>query len=270
VTLMDGLTFVGATGAGPCTRVATKVTCVTDEVSASPQWRITVGFADNLPLGSDYYVDAAVSSDEADTNLENNEIRYTVRVGREGDLTLTTVVPPKPVVPGQPVRFTVVVDYQGPRPIDKLVLMGSVSGLWYRGYGRIDNVPAECFADPGSMVCEIYTRIEPGKPVELHYVIPSWADEDTWGARDTFHLRTYDFGEMDEASASFRFAKKPAPGTSGTTAPPAGGDGDGGAGGGLPVTGSASLPVAATGLLLVLAGAGAFLAARRRRGPAAQ
>ncbi|BCJ48638.1 hypothetical protein Asp14428_01130 [Actinoplanes sp. NBRC 14428] len=278
LTLPDGMTYVspepyayntsnGNYNAGPCTPAGQIVTCRIDRHdvligSDTAAWTATVGIGEDVAPGT----------------------RLTVRVGADGktqdaattavagaDLTVRAEPPRNPVTAGQPVEFTAIVRNNGPATIRHFTLFESYEGRWYGG-GRVTNPEADCFADPGSFICDVYREVKPGEEVRLRHSMPSRANADTWGTRNRVGLRVDDVPSKiddtnDSATFQVRFSKKPpqTPSHPPSPTPSAVAGGTGGGGGSLPITGPATLPLTAAGLLLLLTGAVALRTGRTRR-----
>ncbi|AGZ40776.1 hypothetical protein AFR_12450 [Actinoplanes friuliensis DSM 7358] len=276
LTLPGGMTYVspepyahhGSNGNyndGPCTPSGQIVTCRIDRAligSDTAAWTATVGIDADVAPGT----------------------RLTVRVGADGktldatstavagaDLTVRVEPPKGSVTAGQPVEFTAIVRNNGPATIQRFTLFESYEGLWYGG-GRVTNPEADCFSDPGSFICDVYREVKPGEEVRLQHSMQSRANADTWGTRNHVGLSVEDVPSKiddtnDGTSFQVQFSKKPpqspspTPSRTQTTAPDSASPGGGG---GLPITGPASLPLTGAGVLLLLTGAGALWAGRRR------
>lgn len=256
---------------GPCRPNATRTVATCTVTRTDTDWYeffLTATVARTVQIGTDLDATATTASEGTDPTPENNTatVRSTTVAGY--DLGVTATQPTAAIVPGGTISYTVVVHNYGPTAVTYTAVFESTDRWYYSA--RIPKEVASCFADPGSLICEITTRIEPGAEVRIPHVLQTRDDPDLWGKRFTIgvHVRDdppgFPGASNDDAVIRFRFADKPAAptpggGSNGGTAP------GGGSGGGLPVTGPGALPLAATGVLLVLAGAATILLGRRRR-----
>jgi hypothetical protein len=293
VDLPDGVTFVkegpgpicdnsGCHNSGPCAATAdgTQVVCtILQDNAGSFVYALTLAIADDVPVGTQ--VDVSVSSVAGD--LKTPVFTKTSTAVQSADLGLSLEsVPTGLLTAGRPITYTVVVVNNGPATVEHFTVFSGFGGTFYGG-GDATNPEADCFSDPGSLICDVTVRLAPGEKIRLQYVLPTRADADTWGKSGTISARVDDLPyenvvinpQNDQASFRIKFAAKPGtPTTSPTTttppthassSPPAGGNGgDSGDGGGLPITGAPIAPITVTGLIMLLLGAATLWATRRR------
>jgi hypothetical protein len=270
---------------GTCTPDATRtvVTCTADEADdimrGTYSYNATVRASADVAVGTELTVKAEFTSDGVEATPENNTSTVTSTVILGSDLGITAVPPAAPVVPGEPVKFSLIVHNYGPGTISFFRVAESYGGDWYMG-GSMTNEGTECVPDPGALVCEVTMDLASGEEVKLDHVMPTRVVDYFWGTKQGGGAHVHDNPDEtsfdttnNRTSFKFEFAKKPA----GTPATTPAGDGTGGTGGtggtaagGLPITGAAALPLALGGALLLLLGTGAVLLTRRRKPRAEQ
>ncbi|MBM2614921.1 hypothetical protein JIG36_05030 [Actinoplanes sp. LDG1-06] len=275
LTLPDGVTYESAepgavkTGAGgrnsgPCTVEGPVVTCTVDHPEDElPSWTATVRFADDLTPGRPLTLTATAG--ELTRTVETIPVRG-------ADLAVSAEAPTAVITPGEPLTYTVVVRNLGPDPVAGFTLWEWFDGGWYRGV-TVDHEDAQCESDPGQFNCRITRELPAGAEIRLDHVMPTVADDKTYGRSGIVELEVNDDPapldpSNDKVTFPVKFAPKPTPSPTPTTTTPAPGDGEGGGGGGdggLPITGPATGPLVLTGVAFVLLGVAALGFTRRRR-----
>lgn len=277
LTLPDGFSYAQmGGGSGPCTADAARrvVTCIPDpgEPSGLPgarQWEVYARASSSLAAGTELTTALEVTADGDETNPADNRDTVTTRVTGPAATSIRATGPKGPIVPGSKFRVTVQVHYADGPPIDDFAMFAYFGGDWFLG-AELVGVPAQCSGDPGSVMCEIDRRVEPNTDFDLVWEFGSTGDPAGYHApTEQLRFQTFAFGDPVQTSIELTFATAtpgtPSPTPTGTGTGGGTGNGDGQAGGGLPITGTATGSLAATGVLLVAAGAGAVLLGRRRR-----
>ncbi|MGW7429118.1 hypothetical protein ACWGIN_06160 [Streptomyces sp. NPDC054861] len=260
------------------------------EQQVGEQVRLKLG--KDVPAGTTLAFTATADlGDAVDTRPEDNTATATVDVRTGNDVGVEWKAPTGSVRPGEKVRTELVVTNHGPGRIESFVvhlsLYGDYGDYWPGGYDKA------CWADPGSLVCDLYDGLAPGESYALPF---TWTFPQK-AAGTTFRVPAglYPADILDPETANdgddlvLRIAKGPKPTptptpttgppspkptatptpTASTTAPapsatPTGGSGSG-TGGELADTGSGST-AAAAGLAgaLILAGGLALLVRPRK------
>jgi hypothetical protein len=183
------------------------------------------------------------------------------------DLAVTATPPSAPVVLGQPLKYSVLVRNNGPKTVTRIHLEHYFNTRLFQDF-KVTPEGAYCFADPGSLTCDVDTTLAPGAEVRLYQEFATRADA-TPSSREEISVLVTDepWSGFDPTNNEARFPIKlvqpgATPSASSSPTTPAGGGGA--AGGGLPITGVATLPLALTGLLLLAGGAAAILLTPRR------
>ena len=124
--LIDNLTITPA-----CTQAAGEVTCTIDGLAAGASAEISfvVTTDDDLEPGSSLENVATVSSETADNDSANNLATADTSIISEADLTLSKSDSPDPVLAGETLTYTIVVENQGPSVAQSVVV--------------VDDMPAE-------------------------------------------------------------------------------------------------------------------------------
>ncbi|MFC7530582.1 hypothetical protein [Actinoplanes sp. GCM10030250] len=274
LTLPDGVTFESAKpdAGGPCTAAASTVTCVAvkkeDNFDAFV-WYVTVRFAADLALGERLRFTAVASSDGTEATPIDNTSTFETGVVHLADLGLTAIPPTGKITLGQPVKYTLIVTNHGPGVVRHFALHEGFDSHWYSG-GTVEGAEkGECFGDPGMMICDVSTELQPGEEVRLVHNLPTSTDDTVLDLTQSVSVSFYEYaGDKNKANDTLEipleFAAKASsspsasPSPSATTTPEAETPT-------LPITGPATPLVGLTGLLLLLTGAGIVLATRRRR-----
>jgi len=220
LTLPAGVTYRSTDpgDSGPCTAnpAGSVVTCTVDRPADIPEGRhlqrITAAVDADVPEGTVLTATLTVESDNPELVPADNTKSDSFTAYLPSDLKLTVIPPGRPVVPGQPVRYTIVARNQGPGTIGHFAVAEGFEG-WYIG-GDVTTGGADCFTDPGRLVCDLDGPLAPGAELRLEHVLPTRATDDLWGLRTTVGVQTY--GPINDTnpanntlSFSFRFAAKP-------------------------------------------------------------
>jgi hypothetical protein len=296
LTLPAGVTYVSAepqasgcadrpgdTGcnAGPCLTdtARTVVTCTVSKAAEVYRYTATVAVASTVPVGAVLPISATVTFGDGETTTA--QTTATAVLG--ADLGAEVIGPERPVRPGRPVEYTVVVHNYGPATVTAFAVFGSYDLSWFIGGSAAGG---ECFSDVGLMTCDFVTTLRPGAERRLTFTMPTLADAALWGtsSRVAVHVNDQPLPEsVDEtnnrAAFTFSFARRPhhpattpATPTSSPSSSPAGGNGNGNGNGGdepgLPITGAAPAPLVASGIVLLLLGTAAIRLTGRRSGRA--
>ncbi|MEU7902728.1 LPXTG cell wall anchor domain-containing protein [Actinoplanes sp. NPDC049118] len=252
--LPSGVTFLPAAWhedeSGPCVDGSCTVKRPEHIARGVFEWTVTLQF-DTMPDGTRLGLRATAESAGEEATPADNLDELDVTLVEADDVGLTAVPPAGPVTAGEPVTFDVIAKNLGRRQISRIALAYSELGPWFTG-GSLDVEGSECMSDPGQMRCSLPANLKPGEELRIKNIFPTHANDETWGTRGTVRIRSTN----SDITVKFRFAPKPGS----TTSPPAPGTG-----GGLPVTGTATTPLALGGIVLLLAGTGALWATRRRR-----
>ncbi|MEU7902765.1 LPXTG cell wall anchor domain-containing protein [Actinoplanes sp. NPDC049118] len=263
--LPEGVTFRVANNqhaSGPCVPDAAgrRVTCTTqDPVDQLPAtngaWWVTTDFADDLPLGEYVTAKATLSTEIPDPEQDNNVSTWDVFVATTGDMSVAISAPPGPWKVGDKFDATYKVHNFGPHRAPFSLTSGiNPTSLRYTGW------PEGCGFDPGEMQCT-FGVLEAGKTFEftMRFEVREY-DADGISLTPTVYPGNQDTNAANN-KASYRadIIKPSASPSPSPTGGQAGGEPT------LPITGAPAVPLAAAGLSLLAAGAGALLLARRRR-----
>lgn len=117
-TLAAGLTGVSATPSGECTTTATQFTCTFAVIEVGESIGILLTTAVD-PDQTDPVTNAAsVASSTSDPDASNNQsTTVSVPTGLVSDVSISKTSAPDPVVPGQPITYTLVVTNNGPSSV---------------------------------------------------------------------------------------------------------------------------------------------------------
>jgi LPXTG-motif cell wall-anchored protein len=291
VTLPENVTYEGGGsggGSGPCRgeiggRVVVCIPDPEEPTQGGRQWQVAGRAAKSLAIGTELTTTAVVSSDSTESNPADNTAVLVTRVVEHPATYVEVTGPTEPVVPGRPFRVSMRVHYDDGPPIENLLVFASFDEWFSRG--RIVNVPADCSAEPYTVMCETDQRLVAGTDLTFEYEFGTNTDPDNYpklAFTQGFWIEVA--GQNVSASTLIRFTQRPSappspspsssspspsssPSRSSSPTPshsPTPRPGDQ-AQGGLPITGTATAPLVAAGTLLVVAGAGAVLLTRRRR-----
>jgi hypothetical protein len=261
LTLPAGATFESAApdGGGPCTAAGATVTCATDQPTGSVDtisWTVTVKIAADLPVGERLRFSMVASAEGTDSRTAT----FDSHVVHVADLGITAIPPAGKVTFGQPVKYTLVIRNNGPGAVRHFALHESFDDGWYGGGTVTGFGDGECFTDPGRLVCDVVTDLQPGKEVRLEHTLPTQVDEEVRGLKQKIWVEIYPYaGDTDKSNDTvtfgFSFAARSSgsPSVSPSPTTPT-----------LPITGPGDAPsIGLIGLLFLLAG-GVTVAATRR------
>ncbi|MBU2670380.1 LPXTG cell wall anchor domain-containing protein [Actinoplanes bogorensis] len=258
--LPEGVTFVsaGTNDAGPCEAAGPTVNCSVDLPDTFTNWtyRVTVRFADDLAPGTRLPFRLTVGGAPAS---------FTSTVVTPADLAVTAITPDEPIVPEEPLIFTLIVRNNGPAAVPAFGVSTKFVGIQYLGT-KVEADRARCSEQIESVYCRVDHSLAAGAEYRLAFTVPAWPNDTRFGLPTWVEATLADYPDQTKVDATndkVRFDVdflRPSASPSTATPPPA-------AGGSLPITGSSTLPVAAAGLALLLAGAGALITGRRRARP---
>ena len=272
VELPEGVTYAGpGRVAGPCEAAPATVTCLLTDPAAiadgQPAWNLDLAFADDLEAGAELPIKGTVSGGGEETGPENNTGTFLVTVIESSDVGITVVDVEGPSGPQNVVKYTYVIHNYGPRALPGVGFADSQTPEQVFGTGGWAPSSVSCIAETSPVVqCGVGRSLAPGQEFRATRTALIRADSPLWGTKIKVRGSVSDTpaGGADTSNNSVTFeldlTRTPGAGSP-TTAPTAAPGG----GGGLPITGTATLPVAAAGLAILLAGVGAVLMTRRRR-----
>ncbi|MBB4764261.1 DUF11 domain-containing protein [Amorphoplanes digitatis] len=261
--LPEGVTFRSADypqAAGPCVADAAKrtVTCTTKARETSARWRVDTDVAKDAPQGVYVTAKATLTTEQPDPEPANNVSTTDVFITAGGELSVAVSAPKGPWQVGAKFDAEISVHNAGPyrTPLRVNVFLLPVKGL------RPTALPAGCEPDTGILFCDI-EMIEAGATLVLpvSFEVTRY-DKDGLSVKPVLIPVGPDADRTNnEATYAAEIVAPPAS-PSPTPTQTAGGGGAGEPS--LPITGSPVAPLALTGLVLLVAGAGAVLLARRR------
>ncbi|GID91384.1 LPXTG cell wall anchor domain-containing protein [Amorphoplanes digitatis] len=256
--LPDGVTYRTSesypTNGVPCVADAAKrtVTCKTKEALAFASWRVETDVAAGVPQGDYITTKATLTTEIPDPQPANNVAALKVFITAGGEVSVAVQAPKGPWQVGSKFDATFSIHNAGPYRTPVRFHSGLLRGL------RSDGWPKGCTAEHGQMWCYDFIVIDAGKTFSftVHFEVGEY---DKNGARlnPQLNLVAPD-ADLTNNEAAYR-AEIIKPSASPT---PTGGTGGGGPT--LPITGTATTPLALAGLVLLLAGAAAILLTRRR------
>ncbi|MCY1143415.1 LPXTG cell wall anchor domain-containing protein [Actinoplanes sp. Pm04-4] len=287
VTLPEGVTFLsaGQPSAGACEADGAIVTCdVTDPGAIERrQYGYQLRLQFDAPTGTSLPISATITSDGEEQTPADNTSTATTKVVDGLDLGLKVEKISGPTGPANVVTYTYVIRNNGRFPTG-VIQFNELSEPRAFGTGDFEPPSAGCISEVSPLIeCAVDVKLAPGREFRVTRKAAVPADSPVWGHVVKVQARVFDQprggGEADNDEVAFEIdftggPATPAPSasptpTGGTAAPTPTGGGTAapapGEGGGLPITGAPTVAVALTGLGLLVAGAGALLAARRRK-----
>jgi LPXTG-motif cell wall-anchored protein len=291
LTIPDGVTYAPGEGttSGPCDLADGLLTCRPAEDGPVDQfgWYIfpvELRVGEDTPLGTRLPFRLNLDVEDGQDTFPNDNTRtWTSTVAGSADMGVAVK---DLVVAEDAVTYTVVLHNYGPQTTTKYTYHETYSVTNWHGTGV--GPGATCRFTAGKNQCTVRQALAPGQESEIKRTVPIPANSKWRGTKVPVEVYVYDSPANFAGSEWFVNTINPdndktsyvadltalappttpsptpsaSPSSPGGTAAPAPGEGGGG---GLPITGSATLPVAVTGLGLLLAGAAAVLVARRRR-----
>lgn len=275
VTLPEGVRWVSPGApcggdicpAGPCEAEGATVTCTVTNPAAIEEraYNFSIKVRFDAPAGATLTIPVTATSEGEDATPANNTSQTEITVIRGTDIGLKVEKVSGPAGPRNVVKYTYVIHNYGPATLPAVEFSELTEPLAF-GTDGFTPTTVSCISETSPAIqCAASKRLAPGQDFRATRTVSVPAGSKLWGQKVKVTAGVSDLPAGGANSANnavtfeLDFTRGPGSGSPSPT-----GTADGGSGGGLPTTGAPTLAIAATGVALLIAGAGALLLTRRR------